>query len=509
MNLKIFTFEHKDLPKLAWVASHDLTSKKIFVNHGSAVECHNDWIVEGVWDEDFELGNFHQSENFFGSGIRIDGNKVYFVTSTALVDRLIYCRFHQQLIVSNSLVVLMAFTRAKLDLNHDYRLESFTILKGIKKYEREFTILHPEIECFYQVFHHNLVVSNGKISFSNRTQTRQINSFPEYYDLMIQALHRIKENYESDKRKFAVSTFSTASSGYDSTAVSSLVRKIGVKTCFTSRKSNSILPTWLSPKTTIDDGGPVARKLGFETKYLNHSNTSEDELYFLAASCAGPELIYYSMSQHIYSNCQVGVVFTGYHGDVAWDIVMKHGESGDEIIRGDTSGFNLSEIRLKSGFIHVAVPFMYSRSIKYILNITHSNEMTPWRLNNNYDRPIPRRIVEESDVPRNFFGFRKKGVTKYYSYPKNTALRRKFFEFLKREYNITPHAVYAYDVFIGRLSVVSMGVSYHIRLGKLIDKNYRFGLYLSQVMFIWAANSLSDIMTARMKWPDFTSYSDD
>jgi hypothetical protein len=35
--------------------------------------------------------------------------------------------------------------------------------------------------------------------------------------------------------------------------------------------------------------------------------------------------------------------------------------------------------------------------------------MEPWTLHNGYDRPIPRRLVEEADVPRDAFGVIKRG----------------------------------------------------------------------------------------------------
>jgi len=38
-------------------------------------------------------------------------------------------------------------------------------------------------------------------------------------------------------------------------------------------------------------------------------------------------------------------------------------------------------------------------------------EMMPYTLNNDYDRPIPRRIAEESGVPRELFGQEKKAAS--------------------------------------------------------------------------------------------------
>ncbi|MFC2170272.1 hypothetical protein ACFLRM_06925, partial [Acidobacteriota bacterium] len=318
---------------------------------------------------------------------------------------------------------------------------------------------------------------------------------------LLQALYGIKKNYASKERNFIVSPFSTISSGYDSAAVSSMVRKIDVKECFTSRKCSSILPTWLSPRLANDDGLPIARQLGFKTQYLNTSSISESELNFLAASCAAPELVFHDMAKFIELKCQASVVFTGADGGRIWDVHVKAEDKDDEIKRRDVSNFNLSEIRLKAGFIQVGLPFMYARNLKDIVNISRSEEMKPWRLKNEYDKPIARRIVEEAGVGRKLFGARKKAVTKYYSYPKNITLRRKFFEFLKQEYNISPLVVYAHDVFIGLPAQFAMGVFYYAGLRSIIDRNYRPGLNYSRLMSAWATNLLADKTAAKLKWP--------
>lgn len=42
--------------------------------------------------------------------------------------------------------------------------------------------------------------------------------------------------------------------------------------------------------------------------------------------------------------------------------------------------------------------------------IAKSEAMRPWRLNTEYDRPIPRRIAEEAGVPRELFGQKKQAA---------------------------------------------------------------------------------------------------
>jgi hypothetical protein len=80
------------LPKLGWIATLDLSTGRLRVLHGHAVECRPDFLVEGVWDGPFDDGDFHRGAHLFGSGIRRERDAVYFVPSCALVDRLVYCR---------------------------------------------------------------------------------------------------------------------------------------------------------------------------------------------------------------------------------------------------------------------------------------------------------------------------------------------------------------------------------------------------------------------------------
>jgi len=76
VGLNIKYYPVSDLPKLAWLAYLNQKAFDVLsVFHGSSVECRETWMVEGVWDGDFSSGDFHKSENFFGSGIRVEGER--------------------------------------------------------------------------------------------------------------------------------------------------------------------------------------------------------------------------------------------------------------------------------------------------------------------------------------------------------------------------------------------------------------------------------------------------
>lgn len=81
-----------------------------------------------------------------------------------------------------------------------------------------------------------------------------------------------------------------------------------------------------------------------------------------------------------------------------------------DIVRGDPTGLALTEWRLWVGFIHCPVPFFGVRNIEHIHRISISEDMKPWSVGGDYDRPICRRVVEGAGVERELFG-REKNAT--------------------------------------------------------------------------------------------------
>ena len=227
--------------------------------------------------------------------------------------------------------------------------------------------------------------------------------------------------------------FTTISTGYDSAAVSTLVSSLGVTKCFNSSRSNSALPPWLFREKTLDDATHIARTLHMEILPLDPraSSVTEDELFFYAAGSAGAETIFASMADYVSRHCEAAVVFTGHAGGTMWGKRLDPDDVDGDIKRGDMSGQLISEARLKSGFIHAPVPFIMATQTEAIHRIANSQEMEPWRLGTSYDRPIPRRIVEQAGVKREAFGQYKKSVWVFPFLPKNPALRKQFLRFLR------------------------------------------------------------------------------
>jgi hypothetical protein len=102
------------------------------------------------------------------------------------------------------------------------------------------------------------------------------------------------------------------------------------------------------------------------------------------------------------------LLYTGFHGDKVWS--RGGAAPSRDIVRGDASGLSMAEFRLRVGFLNLGVPFIGCVQHPSIHEVSNSLEMRPWCLGGEYDRPIPRRLVEEAGVPREWFGQTKKAA---------------------------------------------------------------------------------------------------
>lgn len=504
--------ELPQLPRLAWLAVMNRDTDDVLVYHGSALECRDHWMVEGTWDGDFALGGFHESDHFFGSGIRAVGDTVHFVPSSALVNGVFYCERRRELLVSNSLILLLAFTGARLDPDHDYRVETYAIRHGAERYARDFTVLHREIKAFYQVYDLSLVAkrpADVPLEFASARVAPTVPTYARYRALVDRALLRLRANYTSADRRAPLGAFATISSGYDSAAVATLVKDLGVEAYFTCRRSNTNIPRWLDRQAAVDDGAPIARALGGLTTIeldTRGSRVTDDELYFLAPGCAPPSLALHGLARHI-ERRRPAVLFTGFLGDEVWDRNPGERRFQDEgIIRGDTTALMLSEIRLKSGFVNVAVPALCARRVQDLAVLSESTEMAPWRLGTrDYDRPIPRRLLEEAGIPRAMFARRKKAVVHAYTWPRHPALRPSYFADVRARYGWRAGFVYlhgaanrvafwwfrGYHLLRRRLWGIEPPKTPPVLVGARYDFAY--------LQFLWAARTLSERFAGLLK----------
>jgi hypothetical protein len=137
----------------------------------------------------------------------------------------------------------------------------------------------------------------------------------------------------------------------------------------------------------------------------------EEAVWAAAGQAAGLNLTIFDYPQPL---C---LFFTGYRGDSTWCRAIEDEYLSFATI--DVAGLGMCEFRLIQGIFHCPVPCWGSRNLRQIQAINFQPEMEFWTLHNAYDRPIPRRILEEAGVPRNGFATRKEvtAVDPFFAWP--------------------------------------------------------------------------------------------
>jgi len=129
------------------------------------------------------------------------------------------------------------------------------------------------------------------------------------------------------------------------------------------------------------------------------------EAEFLANGTGGEEVVFAPLQRVLPGT----LFFTGYLGDAAWNRVTRRVNT--DLLMLYPGGSSLGEFRLRVGFVHFPLPTAGYIRHPSIYAISNSDAMRPWALGHDYDRPIPRRMLEEIGVPRAWFGRTKKAIT--------------------------------------------------------------------------------------------------
>lgn len=384
-------------PPLAWFANCE-PGGGVGVLHGKDVEIFDDWYAEAAWADDFDEGNLDRTEVVAGSGGRLRGTTVTFVGATSLLDRLHSMSHEGRVLVSNSLPCLMSAAGAHLDPAHRfYNRELSSIMHGLRKYQRFLETSAGPIQLTY---YDNLVWDGRTLEVVPKPdQAPEFTTFEEYRGFLEDSLRRLAANAVAPgRRHLRYPMLATISTGYDSPAVAALAVRAGCREAISFDKGNA---------GEADSGAAIASSLGIDLHLVSWSawrDVPDVEVPLLASGHPGG-LVYAGAASRLSGR----VLLTGYHGDKVWDLHILH--TGRDVVRGDASGLGLTEYRLWAGFLHAPVAFWGARRVAEIAAISRSDAMRPWVLpDTDYNRPIPRRIVEEAGVPREWFGVAKRAA---------------------------------------------------------------------------------------------------
>ena len=384
------------LPPMAWLYRMKVQSRPKLI-HGRSVELLPDGFFEGCFSGKWLTCDFASCPDVFGSGLKTVGGVHHFVTPSHTLEGIFTLSRDGELAVSNSLCFLLEFHGATLPVDLSYGSRFASAAWGIDAYEKHLASTSAG-HISWVLFDNLRVAEDLTTAHVRKPDGAPFTDYNSYVRLLKETVGSALANASDPGRSVNYTPLTTCSSGYDSSAVSAIASQLGCRTAITLKTSR---------EGANDSGLPVGQALGLEVieaERTQRVSSFEDVAEFLACGLGGEDYCYRDFSPFLDGRALV----TAFYGDHHWDMQSKPNEI---VSRLDLCGGSLQEFRLQRNFIHIPVPIIGTRRHSQIFAISRMEEMMPYTLNNDYDRPIPRRIAEESGVPRELFGQEKKAAS--------------------------------------------------------------------------------------------------
>ena len=215
-------------PALAWLAELAPGRGTVVVEHGARVETADQWFTEAIWCGDFSDADFDRTDRVFGSGARIRGEQVTFVSAGSTVDRLVWAKTFEHTLVSNSLPCLLQRLGASIDVTErGFQKLIGTIGLGIDRYTRELPTSAGPVRMAY---FHNLSWDGAALSEREKPDTTPaLKTFDDYHEYIQGSVNQLAANLSDSRRRFPFKMLGTMSSGYDSACVAALGHRAGMQ----------------------------------------------------------------------------------------------------------------------------------------------------------------------------------------------------------------------------------------------------------------------------------------
>ncbi len=357
---------------------------------------YGDWgIFEGTWIGEGDATGPLRSRMALGSGVFAWDESLIIVPPGHTLEGVYLCRLSDELVASNSLVGLLVAANLELDPRVAYPPLFNESVAGVLHTVIPTRTAPVEAHCH----DHVRVGLDGTTAVVPKELEAPFTSFVDYRARLSAALASAISNASSSRPAV------TISSGYDGAAVAVLAAELGCSDALTITEGKPVRGS----ASLKDSGVDVGRKLGLNVAeverlaYRGRNDLAEAE--FLATGFSGEDVVMSGMESHLYRD---GMLISAFFGDGMW---WMHRPPRPTLWRSDQSGSSLGEWRLRTGFIHVPLPYLGAERQREIQALSRSPEMLAWVLGRSYDKPIPRRILEEAGAPRGTFGEVKRAAS--------------------------------------------------------------------------------------------------
>jgi hypothetical protein len=387
-----------DLPALAWVAR--VRHPSITVACGESVRREAPGFFDGTWVGPPSIESVVDSTTPFGAGLVVRDGELFIVPAGHTCEGVYLCRPEAQgdLFVANSIAAVLSATGLGLVQGVDYVSRFIRLAEGLP-----FTPIVVPTDGAPIEFHffENLRVDpRGSVTVVPKRREQPFASFDDYVERLQAATKSLFGNAP------AYSPVIALSNGYDSTAMAVVAARAGLRRALTFASAR---PARTNEADMSDSGASTAAHLGIDTKLIERLSYMErddlPEAEFLATGGPGEDVANTAMEAELKRSIFVT-------GDVGAALYRYGRPKRSDLWRLDLSGSSMTEFRLRVDFIFVPLPVFGMTEIPSLQEITLSNEMKPWSIGTYYDRPIARRIGEETGgLPRGSFATVKHAAT--------------------------------------------------------------------------------------------------
>lgn len=420
VNKNVKFIKNIDIPALAWGVKVDTTGNAL-VNYGPNVHVFDNGVVEGVWDDDFQKLNFKDASHFFGSGLLLGEDGLTITPPSHFYEGVFLFHNYQtgMSYFSNSLNYVLLENAYLLQDNYEaiatelFEKNNEITAKGVFKVSTE--LCNTKDYAIHVFYYHNVLITEKGCSIKpKQPPVPQYKNFDQYRAYLLKVLHKLNDNANSPIRVQKYPSLATLSSGYDSSAVAALLVDVGQVEAVTidvniagNEDSGLELAGYLGIPCT-----PCSHPLAIEDRIanlgtFNYTDDFADETSeFLATVGHGDDIVLKAFDEYLGGK----TVYTGHSGDDVWSFKSLDfiGIPVDII-----NAKSLSEYRLRKNFFHVPLPVIGAVYPFILHKINFELNTRKFWVDDNYNRPIPRRIVEEKGVPRGAFAKSKRSTNPY------------------------------------------------------------------------------------------------
>jgi hypothetical protein len=389
------------LPRLAWCARVTRGAQAVAVRCGPWVETRDDRFFEGAWEGDFGAGAFDRAAAFAGSGGIAGPSDVTFVASMNAFEWLYAVRAGDDLVISNSLVFALVETGDGPDLSYPYYYGDMLAIygAGVSRPERAWLPTRRGRRVYLHAGVRLRVTPDLEIARELRPEPAAPACYADYVRVLEDHVARLIVNAADARRAQRYRPLVAVSRGYDSPAVAVVAARGGAREAVTFADIRGTGDT--------DNGRIIGERLGYHvTEYPHLGYRDLPGMPEAEASLCdwGWNVPFAVMEPQLAGS----LLFRGSHGGMVWRTHRVLAESKRPW--ATTTGGAMLELRLRVGCLLMAMPCLITRDPRPLRRISVSAEMRPWSVGGDYDRPIPRRIVEEAGIPRDWFAQAKRNA---------------------------------------------------------------------------------------------------